>query len=88
MRNIVVDKVTNETIIYRDDVSFNCLGVHKICDGFVYMHQISEHFNVLNCRHCGMRKLFPATIDLIVFDRDRIWWELSEYFSNLNKEKS
>lgn len=83
MENIVVDKETGETISYRDDVSANCLGVHEICNGFVNMNQVSKHFNALNCRNCGMRKLFPATIDLTVFDRERIWWELSEYFAGL-----
>ena len=83
MKNIIVDKKTGETILYRDDVSSNCLGVHKICNGYVDTRQVSKHLNVLHCRGCGMRKLFPATIDLTVFDREKIWWELSEYFLNL-----
>lgn len=84
MKNIVVDKETGEAIKTHDNVSSDCLGVHVICHGFVYMIQVSEQFNALNCRKCGLRKLFPATIDLTVFDRERIWWELSEYFSSTN----
>jgi len=82
MKNITVDRETGESIRYHGNVSYNCLGVHVICEGFVYMKTVSEMHNALFCKACGLRKLFPSTIDLTVFDRNRIWWELSEYFEN------
>jgi hypothetical protein len=45
------------------------------------MRKVLEGWNVLNCRACGMRKLFPSTIDLDIYDKEEIWKKLALYFN-------
>ena len=77
---LIVDHETGEAIRSHSDVGSDCLGVHEICRGFVDIRRISPDWNALRCRGCGLRKIFPATIDLDVYDRETIWKHLIYYF--------
>lgn len=78
--NIVIKHDTGETIKYHGMVSGDCAGVHVLCNGFVNWRRVSEEWNVLKCRNCGLRVYFPATIDLQVYDRATLWEKLEAYF--------
>lgn len=77
---LIVDHETGEAIRSVSDCGGDCLGVHELCHGYVNMHRISPTWNALWCRGCGLRKIFPATIDLDVYDRKTIWEHLIAYF--------
>jgi hypothetical protein len=40
----------------------SCVGVHKICNGFMDRKHTTETHDVITCRACHLRLSFPNTI--------------------------
>lgn len=89
MGNLIVDHDTGEAIEPRgkqDRIGRDTLGVHIMCNGWVEIKQVSPDWNILHCRSCGLRKYFPAVIDLQVYDKVTIWKHLHVYFESLKND--
>lgn len=39
-----------------------CVGVHAVCRGWVDHSEISETYQVLTCRKCNLRFMFPKEV--------------------------
>lgn len=82
---LTVDYETGEKIESRSDkICHDDLGVHVMCNGWVEIKHVSPKWNILRCRACGLRKYFPATIDINVYDRVTIWKHLITYFKAIS----
>lgn len=48
---------------WQDNSSRDCRGMHKFCEGWIDITQVTNAHSALHCRRCNFRLLIPVEVD-------------------------
>ena len=63
------------------------IGLHKLCGGWVYVHEISETHSAIVCQSCCLRVAIPNNVRTFKDLREYLWESWGRKASDYEPEK-